>query len=289
MIQFIRYRIIYFTFSAIVIGIGLISVITGGLKFSIDFTGGTNLEYKLSQSISLDKVSKIATDLKIEGISAKINKDVLSIRAKPVDDKVEQLFRTRLEKDLSIKVQILRIETVGPVLGRETMIKTGIASLIAIAGILLYLAFTFKSFAFASAAIVALVHDIFVVIGIYSLFSRFWGAEVDTLFVTALLTTMSFSVHDTIIIFDKVREYKRTRGQGDMGTYLDRALSENIVRSLNNSMTIVFMLMALTLLGGSSIRFFAATLLVGTLTGTYSSPFVATPVLYIISEKFRKR
>jgi preprotein translocase subunit SecF len=164
-------------------------------------------------------------------------------------------------------------------LGQETIRKTLIASLVAIVGILLYMSFAFRAVTFAAAAIVALFHDIVVVVGSYSLMSHFLGAQVDTLFVTALLTTMSFSVHDTIVIFDKIREYRKNYGKSDLEEHANKALTETMVRSLNNSMTIVFMLLALLLLGGTTIKFFVATLLVGTLTGTYSSPFVATPIL----------
>ena len=142
----------------------------------------------------------------------------------------------------------------------------------------------FKSFYFALSAILALIHDVLVVVGTYSLLSHFFGAEVDLLFVTALLTTMSFSVHDTIVIFDKIREYG-TRDKTDLEYYANKALSETLVRSLNNSMTIIFMLLALILLGGSTIRFFVASLLIGTITGTYSSPFVATPILVWLEKR----
>jgi preprotein translocase subunit SecF len=147
------------------------------------------------------------------------------------------------------------------------------------------MSFAFKSFNFALAAIIALLHDFLVVIGSYALLSHFFSAEVDTLFVTAILTTMSFSVHDTIIIFDKIREYLRTEGRGNMEHYANRALTETLVRSFNNSMTIIFMLLALVLLGGSTIRFFAATLLIGTITGSYSSPFVATPIVVWLEKR----
>ena len=108
------------------------------------------------------------------------------------------------------------------------------------------------------------------------------------MFVTAVLTTMSFSVHDTIIIFDKIREYLKNEERGDITHYANRALTETMVRSLNNSMTIMFMLLSLTLLGGTSIRFFVATLLVGTITGTYSSPFIATPILVWLEKGNKK-
>jgi len=210
------------------------------------------------------------------------------LRSKPLDEKQELALRTEMESKSAGIVKVLKYETVGPVLGKEMMVKTFLAGGLAILGILLYMAYAFRSFQFAAAAIIALIHDFFVVLGIYSLFSHFLGAQVDTLFVTALLTAMSFSVHDTIIIFDKIREYTK-KGIGDhLEDKANRALTENFVRSVNNSMTIIIMLTALTILGGSTIRFFAATLLIGTITGTYSSPFIATPALVLL-ERFRKK
>jgi len=210
---------------------------------------------------------------------------VMNVRTKAIDETKEKKLKEDLEKNLQTKITVLRSETVGPVLGKETMVKTFVASILAIFGILLYMSFAFKGFNFALAAIIAMFHDLLVVIGSYSLMSHFFGAEVDTMFVTAVLTAMSFSVHDTIIIFDKIREYRNVEGRIDMEYGANKALTETMVRSLNNSMTIIFMLLALTLLGGSTIRFFIATLLIGTVTGTYSSPFVATPILVWLEKR----
>jgi len=131
-----------------------------------------------------------------------------------------------------------------------------------------------------------MVHDFLVLIGSYSLLSFFFGAQFDLMFVTALLTTMSFSVHDTIIIFDKIREYtKTTRSNIPIEDLTDKAVNETMVRSINNSLTIFFMLSALLLMGGATIRFFIAALWIGTITGAYSSPFVATPFLIWLEKR----
>lgn len=288
MIHFLRYSKLYAAISILVIGIGLFSIFRWGYVFSIDFVGGTNIEYQLDKPMTRNQVQHILDSQKIEYQSIAITQDSVLFRAKPISETEEKTVRALFSTTQKSPVKVLRYETVGPVLGREMMVKTGIAALIAIAGILLYMAYAFRSFQFATAAIIAMIHDFLVVIGVYSIFSRFFGAQVDTLFVTALLTAMSFSVHDTIIIFDKIREYMR-RGESDtLTTKANRALTENLVRSVNNSMTIIFMLLALTLLGGTTIRFFAATLLVGTITGTYSSPFIATPVLVWL-ERMKKK
>lgn len=278
MIDFLKYRRLYFSISFIIILIGVVSIISGGFKYSIDFVGGTNLEYRFKPPVSEVQVKSVFKDKNIEIVDFSLMGDQLSARTKSIDEVKEFALRQQLEKKYKTKVLILKSETVGPTLGRETMIKTLIASGIAVVGILLYMSFAFKNINFAMAAIFALFHDFLIVFAGYSLVSRFFGAEIDTLFVTGLLTSMSFSVHDTIVIFDKIREYKKTEGISHIENSANRALTETLVRSLNNSMTIIFMLLALLLLGGTTIRFFVVTLLIGTITGTYSSPFIATPV-----------
>jgi len=249
-----------------------------GFNYSIDFVGGTNIEYEVDKNINRDQLDKVLKQNKVEAINIAIKDKVVELRTKSLDEKKEAEIRKAMDSELKVKTTLLRFETVGPTIGAETIRKTIIASVIAIMGILIYMSFSFKSFYFAISAIIALVHDILVVVGTYSLMSHFFGAEVDLLFVTALLTTMSFSVHDTIVIFDKVREFGKADST-DIENYANKALTETLIRSLNNSMTIIFMLLALLLLGGSTIRFFIAALLIGTIAGTYSSPFVATPIL----------
>lgn len=263
---------------------GIYSIAKWGYRFSIDFVGGTNLEYQIEKKVNLNEVKKVFSEEKVEVVEISQKDKILAIRTKATDEAKEKKLKGNLEKKLKTTIIVLRSETVGPVLGKETMIKTLAASLLAIFGILIYMSFAFKGFNFALAAIIAMFHDLLVVVGSYSLLSRFLGAEVDTMFVTAVLTSMSFSVHDTIVIFDKIREYK-SEETVDMEYGANKALTETMVRSINNSMTIIFMLLALTLLGGSSIRFFVATLLIGTVTGTYSSPFIATPILVWLEKK----
>jgi preprotein translocase subunit SecF len=271
-----------------VIGAGLFSIFKWGYKYSIDFVGGTNLEYQLDKAIAIDSVKTIIQKEKIELKEIESKDKVMLARTSPIDETIEKKLKENLEKNLKVKITVLKSETVGPTLGREMVTKTIIASVLAIIGILIYMSFAFKSFNFALSAILAGIHDFLVVVGSYSLMSHFWGAQFDIMFVTAILTTMSFSLHDTIVIFDKIREYRTSEGGADINYFANKALTETMVRSLNNSMTIFFMLLALVILGGSTIKFFVAALLVGTVTGTYSSPFVATPILVFL-EKRRKK
>lgn len=287
MVDFLKYKWLYFTISSLVLLIGLYSVVNWGFRFSIEFTGGTHLVYKANKSLNLSKVEKVLEQNKIEILDLFVVNQTINLKTRPLSDKQEKNLKKTLEKVFKLKFETLSSETVGPILGQETVAKTVVASTLAIIGILFYMSFAFKKFHFALAAVLAMLHDFFILNGIYSLLSHFYGAEFDTLFVTALLTTLSFSVHDTIVVFDKIREY---RGESlvNIDYYANKALTETMIRSFNNSMTIVFMLLSLVLLGGSTIKFFALALLIGTIAGTYSSPFVATPIAVFL-EKRKKR
>jgi preprotein translocase subunit SecF len=283
MIPFLRYKVLYLLISSIVIGTGLFYAGVYGYRFSIEFVGGTLLDYQVAAPVSEEDVQQIAKKNSIELNDVLTTGKKISLRANPITDRQEKSFRDELAKKVGKPVTISRYETVGPVIGRETLKKTAWAVLLAMIGILCYMTYAFKRWTHGLAAICAMLHDIAVVLGIYAIFGHFWGAEVDLLFVTALLTTLSFSVHDTIVVFDKIREYQRTT-KGALEDLTDRALTETMVRSINNSLTIILMLIPLSLFGGELIRFFSMTLLAGTITGTYSSPFVATP-LFVLFEK----
>ncbi|KKR87366.1 MAG: Protein translocase subunit SecF [Candidatus Curtissbacteria bacterium GW2011_GWA1_41_11] len=288
MIHFSKYIWLYVLISAFVLVPGIMSLVLFGLRPSIDFTGGTLLEVTSSADVTAPAIESIARSQKFEVVDARQDQSIL-VRMKPAPP--ENV--TRFEKDVRVlasdSATILRMESVGPVLGNELLIKAGIASGIAILGILLFVAYTFRNVTFGISAVVALIHDVLVVFGSFSLLGHFWGIEVDTLFVTAFLTTMSFSVHDTIVVFDRIREYEKRGERLTFSERCDLALTETMGRSVTNSLTICFMLLALVLLGGETIRWFAVALLIGTISGTYSSPFVATPVLIFLSSFKRSK
>jgi len=285
MVDFLRYKWLYLIISFTVISTGIFSIFRWGYHYSIDFIGGSNIVYQVNKKIDLNKTINYLKNKNIKLTYYAYNNNQLTLKLSPIDESQETKLRQDLNKQFKLSIKILKFETVGPVIGQETINKTMIASLFAILGILIYMSFAFKGTNYAVSAVLATLHDFFVIVGIYSLLSRFFGAEVDTLFVTAVLTTMTFSTHDTIVIFDKIREYLKEKGRGSAEYYANRAVTETMVRSINNSMTILFMLLALTLLGGTTIRFFSLTLLIGTITGTYSSPFVATPILVWLEKR----
>ena len=296
MIHFSRFTKIYALISMIVIGFGLYSILQWGYIYSIDFTGGTEVRYAISGA-SESKLPEVLTSATIEKSlgslsssleSSRVRGTELTIRTATMDKEDEKQFRTSLAKETGLEITLLRFDEVGPTIAQDMIYKTLVALGVGMIIILGYIFFAFKKFTFALAAVLAMLHDVLVVAGTYSLMSHFWGAQLDTLFVTAILTTMSFSVHDTIVIFDKIREDRKHVAGKSMDELADRAVSSTMIRSLNNSLTIMFMLVALVALGGDSIRFFALALLTGTVTGAYSSPFVATPLALALERYFKK-
>ncbi len=289
MIRFSKYMWLYFLISAIVLVPGIFSLVRYGFRPAIDFTGGTLLEISFEKDVPQSVIEQSAKDEQVAVASIqKSEGNAYLLRIGEGSDKIPE-FQTNVASASGVlPFEILRNETVGPTLGRELLEKTVTAAVIAIIVILAYIAYAFKSVKFGVSAIIALIHDLLVVLGLFSLFGHFWGVEVDTLFVTAFLTTMSFSVHDTIVVFDRIREMTKRGESVSFEELSDRALTETMGRSLSNSFTIIFMLLALILFGGETIKWFVVALFIGTVSGTYSSPFIATPIL-ILWDRFEKR
>lgn len=289
MIRFSKYIWLYFFISACVLSSGTYSLVRWGLRPAIDFTGGILIEFRSQTPLTETVVRDTAASSNLPVVLVQqSDANTFLIRGKPAELSVLRTFETAIASASGNIVEILRNETVGPVLGKELLEKATVAALVAIMAILAYVAYAFKNIRFGVSAVIALTHDLLVVLGIFSLLGHFKGVEVDTLFVTAFLTTMSFSVHDTIVVFDRIREYQKKRSGIPFVEICDQALMETMGRSLTNSLTIIFMLLALVLMGGDSVRWFVVALLIGTVSGTYSSPFVATPIL-ILWDKWDKR
>jgi len=286
------FRLLYFLISALVIIPGLFSLAKWGLKPSIDFTGGTILELEFSQAIS-DKqevISETLNELNVEysSIQTSGEKRVL-IKAKPITrEAVSSIIGTVAEKAGDKPLEV-RFETVGPTLGKELIKKTIIAIFLTAGFILLYVWRQFKQPMYGVCAILAMFHDSLVLLGIFSLLGHFKGVEVDTLFVTAVLTILSFSVHDTVVVYDRIRESIKKFPGVPFIDFVDKAVTETLPRSINNSMTIILMLLALYLLGGQTTKWFILALLIGTLSGTYSSTFTAAPLLVVWEQLKRKK
>lgn len=276
-----RYWWLYFAISAIVIIPGIYSLVVWGLKPSIDFTGGSTIVWHtLIEESALRDIAK-SNNITIRELS-NLN-DTYTLTTNPLTKDAYQQFKAKV-----IDAKELTYDTVGPSLGAELIQKTFAAVALAATLILLYVAYRFKSLKFGVSAILAMLHDSLVILGIFSLLGHFRGVEVDTLFVTAVLTILSFSVHDTIVVYDRIRELKKKHGYLDFDEIINRAVVETMGRSINNSLTIIFMLLAMYLMGGETTHWFIFALLIGTISGTYSSTFTAAPLL-IAWDKFSHR
>jgi len=293
MINFMKYKPIFFGVSLSILIPGIIALFLWGLKPAIDFTGGALLEVSLTPSGDIEPSSMLITDRlnEVDGVTVNSVQHVgdtndYIIRTGSIDEASKNLMIDKLVEDYAVTER--KFDTVGPTLGRELLVKTSVAIVLASLVILLYVAYQFKDMVFGISAILAMFHDSLILLGSFSILGHFFGVEVDMLFVTALLTTLSFSVHDTIVVFDRVREINHLVKGIKFNDSLNKSIISTFNRSLNNSMTIIFMLFALVILGGDTIRWFSVALLIGTITGTYSSTFTAMPLLSVFMKRFRK-
>jgi preprotein translocase subunit SecF len=288
----------YFGLSLLVIVPGIIAIFLWGLNLSIDFTGGSRLTLSFSKTVNDNQVQMVSKALigeKIKIASIEKSNNLIFVRTSPIDQNQNKIFVNTLSKNFKdIKEQ--EFETIGPVVGRETAINAlkavGIASIL----IILYITWSFRqipkpasSFRFGVCAIIALIHDVMVVLGIFVILGHFFAVEIDSLFVTAILTIIGFSVHDTIVVFDRIRENLKKMGGNDFSKTANDSILQTIDRSLNTSLTVILVLIALLLFGGESIRWFVVALLIGITAGTYSSIFTASPLLVLWQELADKR
>lgn len=276
-----HYYWIFLLISLCVIVPGMISLAVNGVKPSIDFTGGSLLEIQFPDKVpNSDEVrEKVKDQVNISSVQTSGN-NALILRSETLNQNKKEALYAEVNKAYP-GIKELRFESVGPVLGRELLIKTVIAVVIVAIVITLYIMRQFSELKYGISAVLAMFHDTAVLFSVFSWLGVVRGVEVDVLFVTAVLTTLSFSVHDTIVFFDRIRELRRKESQAPLKELVNTAVMQTMSRSINNSLTIIIMLLTLVLIGGESIRWFAVALLVGAITGTYSSTFTAVPLLLL--------
>ncbi|PIR80308.1 MAG: protein translocase subunit SecF [Candidatus Levybacteria bacterium CG10_big_fil_rev_8_21_14_0_10_35_13] len=288
----------YLIFSAIIIIPGLASLFLYGLNLSIEFTGGSRLTLVFEKNITEKDISQIKNvfeenNVKVSALE-KSDKTIF-VKTAPLDQKKDAEIVNALKEKVGNFNQA-EYETVGPIIGSEITLNAIKAIVIASLLIVLYITWSFRqvpkpasSLRFGVAAIAALIHDVFLLLGIFSILGHFFGVEIDSLFVTAVLTVIGFSVHDTIVVFDRIRENLKRMGSGNFSAVVNDSILQTFDRSLNTSLTVVLVLFTLLLFGGDTIRWFVVALLIGIISGTYSSIFNAAPLLVIWQEVVDKR
>jgi preprotein translocase subunit SecF len=287
-INIIKYRYWYFLFSLLIIIPGLIGLALWGLPLSIDFTSGSLLEVQFETGKAPQPAQMVALYGEYGFDSPRVQtaeNDTLIIRSKDMPQQTKQAIVAEMGTRFNSKVTVNRFDTVGPSVGAQVTQRAFIAVCLAALGILAYITFAFRkvnhAFRYGVAAIIAMVHDILVVIGVQVFISHFIGWEIDSLFLTALLTVIGFSVHDTIVVFDRLRENSLIYRRVSYETVVNHSIVQTLDRSIMTTFTVLLVLLILALFGGITIRHFVVILLIGILSGAYSSIFDASPILVV--------
>ena len=311
-IKVVKYRILWFCLSAILLIPGIIAMIYSMItypthspvKVGIDYTGGTIMQYSTSDDVTSQDVAKTRENLTKEGITntyiqvLKVNnadkkdntKSMVSVRTKFIDEGSPEAQKiTNVMKEQYKEADLIQVSSVGPTLSNELFKMSFIALLVAIIGMICYISFRFE-FKYAVSAILGLIHDVTFVLGVFSLLGLFYNVEVDGLFLTAMLTVIGYSVNDTIVTYDRIRENLRYNGKKmAFGEIVDASVQQTITRSINTSMTTLLALGALYFFGGVTTRDFVLAMMLGVLIGTYSSIFFCSMLIDFWVERSNKK
>jgi len=285
MIDFIGKKQWFFLGSAIVIIIMIISLAAFRLEPGIDFTGGTSMTLSFTPQVEQNQLRQELTTLGYSEAIVQRSENNFFIRIKEISPEEKEALISGLETGLDTEVGILDHDTISPVIAAETARNAGIAIAIAAVAMLIYIAWAFRRmpspFRWGTCAIIALVHDVLIVLGVFAILGQVANVEVNAMFITAVLTVVGYSVNNTVVVFDRIRE-NRTRGiSPDFAVTVNSSLTETLARSMNTSLTTLCVILALLLFGGATIHYFVLALLIGLLAGTYSSLFIAGPLLVI--------
>lgn len=289
-IPFMSYRRSAFLLSALLIVIGIISLLVNGLNLGIDFEGGTILHLRLEEDFLMDEVREVLSPFGLEGVplqrvggNAASSGNEVIIKAPHLDEaerrQIIGAFRERWPQ--MTPEDVLQVENVGAVVGKELRREAFWALIFAAVGMVLYITLRFE-FKFALAAILALLHDAFIVLAVFSIFR----IEINSPFVAAILTIIGYSINDTIVIFDRIRENLKYRQKRTIEEVINDSINASLVRSINTSLTTLAVLISLFIafnyfVGGMNLKVFALALLIGIVTGTYSSIFIASPIWFL--------
>jgi len=322
MYQIIQKRNIFLTISSILVGLSIIFLFTWGLKYGIDFSGGALMELRFSTNRpSVSVVQDSLNDLELGSLMVQpVDNDSMILRFQDISEEKHQEILKRLRELVSVpdnqnKEEVsasstldsektavisqtdfeeMRYDSVGPTIGAELKRKSLLAMIIVLIAIVVYIAWAFRrvskpveSWKYGISAIIALFHDVIITLGAFAVFGKYFGTEINAAFIAAILTVLGYSVNDSIVVFDRVRE-NLPKSDLDFEGTVNVSVNESITRSLNTSLTTLVVLLAILFFGGGSIKDFILALSIGIFVGTYSSIFLASPIL-ILWEKFGKK
>lgn len=289
-----------YIFSSILTILCIISLSVWGLKYDIDFTSGTMMKVQFPENMPANsEIAEVLKDMNLGSLTIQAsNGDVALIRYASEDDKINDEVWNKIKGKYEGAVQ-QSVDFINPAVSQELKKKSLNAIFMAIAAIMAYIAWAFRkvsrpveSWKYGLGAVIALAHDVLITAGVFSVLGHFYGIEVGIPFIAALLTILGFSVHDTIVVYDRTREnLLRGSSKTPFAEVVNKSLNETLVRSINTSMTVIITLLAIYIFGGASIKYFSLALLVGITFGTYSSIFIASALLvtsYELTIKYKK-
>ncbi len=296
-IPFIKYSKLWLTIGSLTVIICLVILVLWRLKPGIDFTGGSLLE--ISFSTTAPTVQAIEQQLgHKEAIIQRTGDKGMIIRTRFLTEEEHQAMLQKLRSSFSStdsSVREERFETIGGAVSNQLRQRAFWSVIMVSLGIILYLTYAFRkvsrpvvSWKYGLMAVIAMIHDIILVLGVFAVLGHFWGVEVDIAFVVALLTVLGYSVNDTIVVYDRIRENLLHRSANDFAGVVNNGLNETLTRSLNTTLTVLLPLFALYFVGGSTVHYFALALLIGMASGAYSSIFIASPLL-VMAERWQRR
>jgi len=278
----------FYIFSGALMLLSVIALSTWGLKYGLDFTGGTLMEVKSEKSkVQSDEIKNVLIGVGInDAVITPTQDNSFLIRYANSSDEKNQEVLKKLHEEFS-DIQNTRLDYIGPSISSELKSKAVWALLVAVIGIAAYVAYAFRkvsrpveSWKYGVGAVVALVHDVLITVGIFAILGHLFNVEIDSAFIAALLTILGFSVHDTIVVYDRTRENLLKSGSEEkFDETVNRSLNETMARSINTSLTVLITLLAIFIFGGASIKIFTLALLIGITFGTYSSIFVASALI----------
>lgn len=285
-IKVVQYKRIWFSISLAIIIAGLIfTFINGGLNFGIDFTGGTTIQAHIGKNFDISNVREIISKYDSEAVItyAGNEKEDVIIRTKmELDDESRKEILDSFVSEFNITTSSINFETIGPAIGDELKRQAILSLVLANIGMLIYITFRFE-WRFGLASVIALIHDVVIMLILYGVMK----IPVNSSFIAAILTIVGYSINNSIVIFDRIRENMRNVKKIDKVQLVDDSINQTLTRSINTSLTTLLAIVALYILGVPAIKDFALPLIVGIVAGTYSSIFISGPLWIILSTKFK--
>jgi len=287
-IPFIKHRKIFYLISVTVVGLSVVSLFVFGLKLGIDFTGGSSLEVEYEgERPSIQLIQEKLQELDSGKVVVQpVGEKGVILKTKSTSKDTYSEITEKLEELGKLNKESSQFEKIGPVIGRELKQKTKVVAILSLLAIVFYIAFAFRrvsrpinSFAYGLTSLIALSHDVLIPLGVFSVLGKLYGIQITIPVITALLTVLGYSINNSVVVFDRVRENLLKFREQSFAFIINKSLNETLTRSINTSLTTLFVLLAIFFFGGETLKYFALALILGISCGTYSSIFLVTPLL----------